>query len=259
MKNKKIKEGYNTVPAKSETKQAGGVKTFFVGFVIVFLLLMILIIMIKMNVGGFGQDVLRPIIKDVPGVNKILPEPTEEEIAAETGYSSLAQAVAKIDELENKIQQLEAQQAVTETDSQKDEYLKQIEDLNEQINHLKMYEENQKSFEATKEEFYKEVISNDKVDTTDYIKWYESMDADTAAKLYKEAVVEQQATQEQKVLAESYANMKPENAAAILEQMTGDMDTVVAILNEMSAEDRGKIMGAMEPSFAAKITKKIVS
>ena len=259
MKNKKIKEGYNTIPDRDEARQEGSAKAIFVGFIIAFLFLMILIIMIKMNVGGFGRDVLRPILKDVPGVNKILPEPTDEEIAKESGYSDLAQAVAKIEELENQIKQLEAQEAKGATDTQNEDYLKQIEELKEQIKQLKIYEENQKNFAATKEAFYKEVVSNDKVETSDYIKWYESMDADTAAKLYKEAVVEQEATEEQKVLAESYANMKPEKAADILEQMTGDMDTVVAILNEMSAEDRGKIMESMEPSFAAKITKKIVS
>ena len=259
MSNKRIKEGYNTLPKSNDNKQQSSIKAGFIGVVIVFLFLTILIIMIKMNVGGFGREVLRPILKDVPVVNKILPEPTEEEIVSESGYTSLAQAVDKIEELEKQIQILEKQETKADTAKQSEEYLKQIEELKAQIKQLKVYEDNQKNFAATKEQFYKEVIANDKVDVSDYIKWYESMDADTAAKLYKEAVVEKQATEEQKVLAESYANMKPEKAADILEKMTGDMDTVVAILNEMSAEDRGKIMESMDPSYAAKITKKIVS
>ena len=44
-------------------------------------------------------------------------------------------------------------------------------------------------------------------------------------------------------------------AAAIFEQMTNNLDLAARILKVMSAEDRGKILGAMNSEVAAKITK----
>ena len=41
---------------------------------------------VKLDIGGFGSSVLRPILKDVPVVNTILPEPTEaDEYVGERG------------------------------------------------------------------------------------------------------------------------------------------------------------------------------
>ena len=96
-------------------------------------------------------------------------------------------------------------------------------------------------------------------DAEDYVKWYESMDADTAAKLYKEVIKTEKEEQDKKELAESYAAMKPAQAAKILEVMTADLDIVVSILNEMTPEQRGKIMGEMSSPYAAKVTKKMSS
>ena len=37
--------------------------------------------------------------------------------------------------------------------------------------------------------------------------------------------------------------------------MTDDLNLVAKILNAMNAENRGKILGAMDPTVAAKLTK----
>jgi hypothetical protein len=258
MSKKKIQDGFNTIPSAPEpkSKESHGGSAFLVCTMLVLLFLVVLIILIRMDVGGFGTNVLRPILKDVPVVNRILPEPTDEEVAAESGYKNLNEAVTKIEELEAQIAALEEQQttAAASGDSALQE---QIDKLQQENATLKVYENNQKTFESTKAQFYEDVVYNDNVDVSDYTKWYESMDADTAAKLYKEAVQTQEASERVKELAQSYAKMKPAQAADILEQMTGDMDTVVAILEEMNATDRGKIMGEMNSAFAAKVTKKM--
>ena len=49
--------------------------------------------------------------------------------------------------------------------------------------------------------------------------------------------------------------MKPKEAAGVFEEMTDNLDLVVKILNAMSVEDRAKILGAMDASVAAKLTK----
>ena len=49
--------------------------------------------------------------------------------------------------------------------------------------------------------------------------------------------------------------MKPKQAAAIFEKMSNNLNLAARILKEMSAEDRGKILGAMDTEIAAKLTK----
>lgn len=59
--------------------------------------------MIKTDVGGFGSTVLYPLLKDVPYVNKILPQPeetVEQTEGTEHQYGSLSEAISQIKELE---------------------------------------------------------------------------------------------------------------------------------------------------------------
>ena len=49
--------------------------------------------------------------------------------------------------------------------------------------------------------------------------------------------------------------MKPKEAAEIFNTMTDNLNLVAKILNSMSAEERGKILAAMEPDIAARLTK----
>ena len=46
-----------------------------------------------------------------------------------------------------------------------------------------------------------------------------------------------------------------DKAAAILEEMTGDTNLVAKILNCMTSKQRGAVLAAMDPVYAAKITK----
>ena len=64
-----------------------------------------------------------------------------------------------------------------------------------------------------------------------------------------------QYSQKVKDWASTYAQMEPENAAAILEEMTGDTDLVATILLSMEAEERAAILAEMDTVFAAKLTK----
>ena len=50
---------------------------------IVIIWIVILCVVSKLDVGGFGSKVLRPILKDVPVVNKILPAATDDEMASD--------------------------------------------------------------------------------------------------------------------------------------------------------------------------------
>lgn len=268
---KRLKEERNKIKAdkkaqKKEAKQrakeideeeerlgvddAGGVSVFLVTVVIVVIWIAILCLLIKLDVGGFGSGVLTPILKDVPVVNKILPADstiTTEEEDSYGGYTSLREAVDYIKELEL---QLEDAQAASSVDSE------QLEELRAEIERLQTFEDAQVEFERIKTEFYEEVVYAENGPGADeYVKYYQTMDPTTAEYLYKQVIQQQEVDQEIQDYAQAYAEMKPKAAAAIFEAMTDDLDLAAKILNQMSAEDRGNILGAMDAETAARLTK----
>ena len=216
--------------------------------VIVAIWLLILGLLIKLDVGGFGSNVMTPILRNVPVVNKILP--ASESAADESGYegySSLQEAV-------DQIKTLELQLSAATAESQTDETT--IAQMQAEIERLKTFENNQLEFQKIKNEFYQEVVYAEKGPGADeYAKYYESMDPTTAEALYKEVVAKQQETTEIQDYAAAYSAMKPKDAAAIFESMTDNLQLVARILGVMSADDRGKILGVMDAAVAARVTK----
>ena len=84
------------------------------------------------------------------------------------------------------------------------------------------------------------------------------MDPTTAAYLYKQVVEQLEEDAQIQEYAETYAAMKPAQAAAIFEAMSGDLNLVARILGMMDSETRGEILGAMSPEVAAKLTKIMI-
>ena len=228
----------------------GGVSVVLVTIVIVIIWLAILCLLIKLDVGGFGSGVLSPVLKDVPVVNKILPADsvvsTDNE-EAYGGYTSLREAVDYITELEL---ELERAQSASNTDSE------ELELLRAEVDRLRTFEDAQVEFERIKTEFYEEVVYADNgPGAEEYQKYYESIDPATAEYLYKQVVEQTQADAVLQDYAQPYAEMEPEQAAAIFEEMTDNLELAAKILYQMSAEDRGNILGAMDKEIAARLTK----
>ena len=88
-----------------------------------------------------------------------------------------------------------------------------------------------------------------------YIEYFESMDPTTAQTLYAQVIAEQQVDAQLEAYAQAYSEMKPKEAAAIFEAMTDDLELVAKILYQMTAEERGDILGVMDPAVAAMLTK----
>ena len=238
---------------KSEEKEGifSRILTIIIVLFIVAIWLAIFALLIKYDVGGFGSTVLRPMLKDIPGINQILPDIPDEQAAEENNYpyKNLPEAMDRISELEAELA------AANGTKKGNANYLAQLES---EVARLKTFEENQLQFQKEKDKFDKEVVFNDKApDPEEYKKYYESIDPDNAAEIYRQ-VVEQQDTEKKLIeQAEMYKNMKPEEAAAILNGMGGDLDLVANILLHMKTKDAGAILAKMDTNMAAKITKKI--
>ena len=205
-------------------------------------------LLIKMDVGGVGS-MLRPYLKNVPVISKILPEASDEEIAEENGYQfkNLSEAIDRIKELET---ELAGYQANGNSNSQ------QVQDMQAEIDRLKTFEDNQEYYDQLKDQFDNEVVYTDNApDIEEYKKWYESIDPDNAERLYKEVVEKIEFSQRIKDWAETYAKMDAKNAAKILEEMTGDTDLVSKILLCMTSKQRAAVMAEMDTIYAAKLTK----
>ena len=71
---KRAKEIAKQEEALDEDKEGNGFVTFLATVFIVLLWLAVVVIVIKLDVGGFGSTVMTPILKDVPVINKILPK-----------------------------------------------------------------------------------------------------------------------------------------------------------------------------------------
>lgn len=235
-----------------EAGGAGSGSVFLVTFIIVLIWIAILCLIIKLDFGGFGSNVLTPVLKDVPIINKILPSNSEEvsedgEEEAYGGYENLQEAVDYIKELELELERAQsAQNASSE----------EVEQLKAEVERLKTFEDSQVDFQRIKTEFYEEVVYADNgPGIEEYRKYYEQMDPATAEYLYKQVVTQIEESDDIKEYAEAYSSMKPKAAAAIFESMTDNLDLAVRILGVMDADQRGKILGAMDTEIAARITK----
>lgn len=231
--------------------------TILVTVFIVLIWLGIIGLLIKLDVGGFGSTILQPVLQDVPVLNMILPGdsiPNDGNAVGEGssseeygGYKSLREAVEQIRVLELELEQAQNANSSYEAD---------IDTLRAEIRRLQTFEDNQIEFERIKNEFYEEVVYAENGPGAEaYQKYFESMDPSTAEYLYKEVVREEEASSVVKDYAQAYSEMKPKEAAAIFEAMTDNLDLAAKILETMSADDRGAILGAMDPEVASRLTK----
>ena len=236
----------------SEGEEESSGSVFAVTFVIVLIWVAILCLIVKLDFGGFGSNVLTPILKDVPVLNLILPANTDVAVDEETsesygGYDNLKDAVAYIKELELELERAQSAES-TSTD--------EVAQLKAEVERLKTFEDSQVEFQRIKTEFYEEVVYSEKGHgIEEYKKYYEEMDPATAEYLYKQVIQQIEESDEIKDYAKAYSAMKPKEAAAIFEAMTDNLDLAARILNVMEAEDRGKILGVMDPEIASRLTK----
>ena len=230
----------------------GGIIMAFVVLLIILIWLVIFAFLVKMDVGGFGSTVLFPVLKDVPYVNQILPGieeylPQDIEEDEYAKFETVEQAIVRIKELETEVEALKA--AGTENS----DYIAELETANAELGE---YKSNEAAFEELKEKFYEEVVfSENAPDINEYKTYYESIEPDNAAAIYKQVISQLQTDQEIEDYVKTYTSMKAKNAAAIFDEMTDDYDLVCEILQAMDASTRSDILAAMSTENAAILTK----
>ena len=228
---KKKRKQKNPEDLDGDEETVGGkILVFFVTIIIILIWLAIFAMLIKLDVGGFGSGVLAPVIKDVPYLNKILPDSVTEEVSTEDSQY----AYTNLDDAINRIKELEIELADAQNSANSDaDYIAQLEEKAKELDTYKQ----------------------DAPDISNYKEYYESIDAANAEVLYKQ-VVEQTLTDEQMDdYVKTYSSMKPKEAAAIFDTMTDNLQLVADILSNMDTQSRGDILGKMNSDTAAKVTE----
>jgi len=237
--------------ADDEEEEGGGILSALVVVFIILVWLAILALLIKLDVGGFGSGVLYPVFKDVPGINKILPDNIDEELEESAEFTNLDDAVAEINRLRERVKDLEDDKGSSSTASSEE-----VASLKEEIRRLQTFEDSQIEFQKLKTEFYEEVVFADTAPSVDeYKKYYEEIDPDNAEYIYRQVVKQIETDKDLMDYVNAYSKMKPKQAAAIFEQMTDNLDLVANILEKMDVQSRSKILGVMDSEVASQLTK----
>ena len=238
---------------KVKENEGGGSKLVnaLIVLVIVLVWLAVFAFLIKLDVGGIGSNILYPVLKDVPVVNKILPAPSEEMQASEDNYAytTLKSANERIKELES---QLEAQGGTTAANS---DY---IANLEAQVKNLQKYKDQLDDFDKKVEEFNEKIVFNDNApDISEYRTYYESIEPENAEKIYRQVMQRERYNEKAKELATYYANMDAAKAGQVLSEMKEDLDLICDILQNMTEKQAAAIIQELDNEYAAQITKKI--
>lgn len=238
---------------KNREQESAGSKlvTTLIAVIIIIIWLAVFAFLIKMDVGGIGSKVLYPVLKDVPLVNKILPEASEEQQASEGNYkyTTLKAANARIKELEG---QLASESGTTNANS---DYIKELEN---QVKDLQKYKANEDAFNKRVADFDEKVVfAENAPEISEYRSYYESINPENAEKIYKKVVEAERYSEKAKELATMYANMEPASAAQALSEMKENLDLVCDILENMGEKKAAAVLQEMDSVYAAQLTRKI--
>ncbi len=257
---KELKKQRKALEAEDDEEDEGGAfSVILVTVVIILIWLAILALLVKLDIGGFGSNVLAPVVGNVPVLNKILPEGSVQQTDDVSGNNIVNGGYDNLDDAINRIKMLENELAEAEQDA--DSANKTIDELTQEIARLKTYEDNQVEFEKIKDEFDNEVVFNNKApDIDEYRKYYEEIDPTNAEILYKEVVKQQEVDAEIKDYAKAYSEMKAKDAAVIFNSvpLRNDLELAAKILGVMKADARGSILaeiGKLDADLAGNITE----
>lgn len=243
-KKKSVEDG------EEKKKSSGKLAALLVVLGILLAWLLIFVVIVRADIGGIGTS-LRPALKNLPVINWILPPVTDEQIAWEENYpyQNMNEAVAYIKQLESQIDTLTVE---------RDSYLGSVTELQAEVDRLKKFEEAQAAFEERVKDFDKNVVFNSKAPSVEEYKiYYEAINPTTAEEIYRIVLQQLQYDQSIQEKAKIVKTMKPSQAAAVLEEMTADLEWVAKVLLCMKPNECAAIMDKMDQLYAAKLFKKM--
>ena len=175
----------------ADDDEGGGFGTLLATIMIVMVWLAVILVIIKLDVGGFGSKVLTPILQDVPVLNRVLPGNSileTKDPESYGGYTSLVDAVDQIRQLELELERL--QTSVSEKDEE-------IVELKANVVRLQEFEQRQLDFQRIRNDFLEEVVyAENGPGPEGFQKYYEAADPSTAQLIYRQVIIQQEETKE---------------------------------------------------------------
>ena len=231
-----------------QAKKKNSLGKIMIGLVLgIVALVAIFIILLKFDVASLGTEIIGPKIQNIPGASLILPKMPEEDIALENqtlSYENEEQIIEMLKVTENMLKEKEIEA---------EKLIEQISVLQAENERLKVFEDYYMDYEAQKAEFDNMIVSE--TDPTLFAQWYEQMNPDTAAKIYESLQTTVEATDELDQLVATYEEMKADQAAGILSEMsTTRIGMVANIIKRLEVDKAAAILGAMDTKLASRIT-----
>lgn len=243
-KNKASKD--NKQVDNDESKSGSKILLFLLSFLI---LLGAFILLVKLDVGGLGTNILGPRLKNVPVINLILPKMSAEEAG------NLDLPNYNFETVDEAVERLKATEIMLKEKEKEAEKLNETINQNQaEIDRLKVFEAERLQFEKDKEEFDKLVA--EQADPEAFMAFVEEMYPESALKIYESLITQKQINEEIASVASMYQEMKPKNAAAILEEtVSKDIDMAAQILLQLEPSQAGAILAAMDSTLADKVSR----
>lgn len=207
------------------------------------------ILLVKLDIGGLGSNVLGPKLKNIPVINLILPKMPAEEAG------NLDLSNYNFETIDEAIERLKATEILLKEKEKEAEKLNETLSQNKtEIDRLKVFEGEQVQFGIDKAEF--DQLIAEQADPEAFMAYVEKMYPDSALKIYESLIVEKKVNEEIKSVASMYQEMKPKNAAAILEETVNkDIDMAAQILLQLDPSQAGAILAAMDKTVADKVSR----
>lgn len=223
---------------KKEKKEKSGKGKKLLSILLIILLIGSLIGYIFMYNGfGLRDGMLRPVLENVPYVSERLPEVEDQS--------------AKMGELVLENEGLIAENALLKQQVENADSI--AESSVEEIERLKLIEEQQTEFVQMKEEFDKNFAE---MTAEDYIAYYEAMYPDIAQEIFGELIIDKYNKEELDEYIATFQAMEASSIAAIFEEMMNtDIELVVLIIQNLDNKLAGDTLSAMDPVNAAQVAK----
>ncbi|MDR2182789.1 MAG: hypothetical protein LBE55_01310 [Clostridiales bacterium] len=233
-----------TVPP-SDMKAPRKGKTGLIVMLVIIALILGFIALVAFNVFGLRDNMLYPLLRNVPLVGEMIPAPAY----AEADAQDLAAAMA---ELETEAQNLLAENALLE--AQVENLTGMVEALESEVAHLEGFAYAYNQFLVYREAFYRDLAMEN---PDAFLNFFETTQPELAQELFLTLALARDYDERWSNYLASWSNMHHVQVAMVIESMlTTDMRLIVDVMRDLPEPFRGNILNSMAPESAAAVLRQ---
>ena len=208
-------------------------------------LILIFIIMVAFNAFGLRDNMLFPLLRNIPVIGSLVPDGT-----AAANEGDIAATVA---DLEAETYMLAAENASLE--AQLEILTGMIEQVERENARLAEFEAVHQQFLTDRETFYRNLAMEN---PDAFLNFFETMHPALAEEMFASLASEQIDEERWRNYLASWSNMNPVHVARVIESMlTTDMRLIVDVMLELPEPFRGSILNALSADSAAAVLRQM--